>query len=300
MHWGNILHITVLKFKSELQLGAESSNIAGKLTMKAIILTAVCSLSVVAPLLADDTNVLGDDKSRVSYAIGMTLGQRWKADDVTNLDFALLVQGVKDAQGGGATLMTTEDVRKTLSQFSQQLATQQAKKRQELAEKNAKAGEAFLARNKEQKGVVTLPDGLQYKVITDGSGPSPAADDTVTVSYEGTSIDGKKFDSSDKAQVRVGGVIRGWSEALTRMKVGSKWQLFIPAELAYGPGGRPGIEPDSTLIFTVELLSIEHPQPVTSDIIKVPSAEEMKKGAKVEIIKPEDVQKAQQQSQATH
>ncbi|MGH7992247.1 MAG: FKBP-type peptidyl-prolyl cis-trans isomerase [Limisphaerales bacterium] len=269
--------------------------------MKAIILTAVCSLSVVAPLLAGDTNVLGDDKSRVSYAIGMMLGQRWEADDVTNLDFALLVQGVKDAQGGGATLMTTEDVHKTLTQFSQQLTAQQEKKRQELAEKNARAGEAFLARNKEKKGVVTLPDGLQYKAITDGSGPSPTADDTVTVSYEGKRVDGTTFDSSDKTQFRVGGVIPGWTEALTHMKVGSKWQLFIPSALAYGPYGRPPrIEPNSTLVFTVELLSIEHPQPVTSDIIKVPSAEEMKKGAKVEIIKPEDVQKAQQQSQATH
>ena len=155
--------------------------------MKAIILTAVCSLSVVAPLLADDTNVLGDDKSRVSYAIGMMLGQRWKADDVTNLDFALLVQGVKDAQGGGATLMTTEDVRKTLNQF----CTATARRRQRngarnLLKKTRRSAKRFWPENKEKKGVVTLPDGLQYKVITDGSGPSPAADDTVTVSYEGT------------------------------------------------------------------------------------------------------------------
>src|SRR5579859_3823350 len=248
--------------KRRLQFGGESSKLARKSTMKAIILSAVFSLSVVTPLLAGDTNVLGDDTSRVSYAIGMMLGQRWKADDVTNLDFKLLVQGVKDAQTGGATLMTTEDVRKTLTQFSQQLAAQREKQRQVLGEKNARVGEAFLARNKGKKGVVTLPDGLQYKVITDGSGPSPAADDTVTVSYEGTLIDGKKFDSSDKAQFRVGGVIPGWTEALTHMKVGSKWQLFVPSQLAYGPGGRPGIEPNSTLIFSVELLSIEHPQPV--------------------------------------
>lgn len=269
--------------------------------MKAIILTAVLSWSVVAPSLAGDTNTLGDDKSRVSYAIGMMLGQRWKADDVTNLDFALLVQGVKDVQAGGATLMTTEDVRKTLTQFSQQLAAQQEKKRQALGEKNARAGEAFLSRNKEEKGVVTMPDGLQYKVIAEGSGPSPAADDTVTVSYEGKLLDGTTFDRSDKTQFRVGGVIPGWTEALTHMKVGSKWQLFIPSALAYGPYGRPPkIEPNSTLIFTVELLAIQHPQPVTSDIIKVPSADEIKKGAKVEIIKPEDVEKAQQQAQPTH
>ena len=119
----------------------------------------------------------------------------------------------------------------------------------------------------------------------------------MTVSYEGKLIDGTKFDSSDQVQFRVGGVIRGWTEALTHMKAGAEWQLFIPSDLAYGPYGRPPrIGPDSVLVFTVELLSIQHPQPVTSDIIKVPSAEEMKKGAQVEIIKPGDVQKAQQAS----
>jgi len=182
-----------------------------------------------------------------------------------------------------------------LNQYDQELRKQAQKRFEETAEKNKQAGDAFLARNKEKKGVVTLPDGLQYKIITDGTGASPAASDTVTVKYEGRLLDETKFDSSEKTQFQVGGVIRGWTEALTHMKVGSKWELYIPSDLAYGPGGRPGIEPNSTLIFTVELLSMEHPQPVTSDIIKVPSAEEMKKGAKVEVIKPEDVQKTQQQ-----
>ena len=120
--------------------------------------------------------------------------------------------------------------------------------------------------------------------------------------YRGTLIDGTEFDHSDKAEFRVDRVIRGWSEALTRMKVGSQWRLFVPSELAYGQSGRPPrIEPNSVLIFDVELLSIKQPEPkapLTSDIIKVPSAEEMKNGAKVEVIKPQDLEKAQQQSQS--
>jgi FKBP-type peptidyl-prolyl cis-trans isomerase FklB len=264
--------------------------------MKAIILTAVFSFSILPALLAYDTNVLGNETKRVSYAIGMMYGQQLKSGEVTNLNYDLLVRGLKDAQGGGDTLLTTPEMRTTLTQFGQELRAQAEKRRQEAAEKNQKAGEAFLAKNKEKKGVVTLPDGLQYKIITAGSGASPDANDVVTVRYEGRLIDGTKFDSSEKTQFQVGGVIRGWTEALTHMKVGSKWDLFVPSDLAYGVAGRPPrIEPGSTLLFTVELLAIEHPQPVTSDIIKVPSADEIKRGAKVEIIKPEDAQKAQQQ-----
>ena len=136
----------------------------------------------------------------------------------------------------------------------------------------------------------------------------PAASDVVTVNYRGTLIDGTEFDSSYKrgqpAQFPVGGVIHGWTEALLKMNVGSKWKLFIPSELAYGENGQRGIPPNSVLIFEVELLAAQaqpqppaavNAQPLTSDIIKVPSAEEMKKGAKIEVIKPEDAQKIQQQ-----
>ena len=264
--------------------------------MKAIILTAVFSFSVLTPLLAYDTNVLGDEQLRVSYALGMMYGGQLKAGQVTNLNYSLILQGLKDAQGGGSTLLTTMEMRNTLNQFGRELQAQAMKRRQEAAEKNQKVGEAFLAENKGKAGVVTLPDGLQYKIISNGAGASPAANDIVTVSYEGRLIDGTQFDSSDKTQFQVGGVIRGWTEALTQMKVGSKWELYVPSELAYGDAGRPPrIEPGSTLIFTLELLAIQHPQPVTSDIIKVPSADEMKRGATVEIIKPEDAQKAQQQ-----
>jgi FKBP-type peptidyl-prolyl cis-trans isomerase FklB len=267
--------------------------------MKTIILTAIFSVTAAAPLLADDTTLSTNENTRVSYALGMYLGESWKAHDITNLDYDMLLRGLNDAESGGATLMTVPEMHNTLGQFQQKLARQQEQQRQELADKNLQISDAFLAKNKKEDGVVTLSDGLQYKVITEGSGPSPTNSDTVTVSYEGTLVDGTVFDSSDKATFQVGGVIPGWREALTRMKAGSQWKLFIPPDLAYGPYGRPPkIEPNAVLIFNLHLLSIEHPQPVTSDIIKVPSAEEMKKGAKVEIIKPEDVQKMQQQSQS--
>jgi FKBP-type peptidyl-prolyl cis-trans isomerase len=198
-------------------------------------------------------------------------------------------------------------MRETLAEYQKSLAAKQQKMREEAAAKNKADGEAFLAGNKTKPGVVTLPDGLQYKIITDGSGATPMMNDAVTVNYRGTFIDGKEFDSSAKtglpAQFTVGNVIHGWTEALMQMKVGSKWQLFVPSELAYGERGRPNIPPNTVLIFEVELISTEHQSPpapavsntpLTSDIIKVPSLEEMKKGAKIEVIKPEDAAKLQQ------
>jgi FKBP-type peptidyl-prolyl cis-trans isomerase len=166
--------------------------------------------------------------------------------------------------------------------------------------KNKTDGAAFLAANKSKPGVVTLPDGLQYVVITNGTGAMPTANDTVTVNYRGTFINGTEFDSSYKrgqpASFPVMGVIHGWTEALLQMRVGSKWQLFIPSDLAYGEPGRTGIPPNSTLIFDVELVSVQPPpqpqssapsasmQPLTSDIIKV-------QGTNVQVIKADDAAK---------
>ena len=173
------------------------------------------------------------------------------------------------------------------------------------AAKNKADGEAFLAANKSKEGVVTTDNGLQYKTIKEGDGPSPAATDTVTVNYKGTLIDGKEFDSGNGISFPLNGVIKGWTEGLQLMKAGGSTRFFIPSDLAYGPSGPPNIGPNSTLIFDVDLLSIKgkeqasanpaapvDPAPkqvVTSDIIKVPSAEEMKKGAKIEVIKKEDL-----------
>lgn len=173
----------------------------------------------------------------------------------------------------------------------------------DTAQKNKAAGEAFLTENKSKEGVTATNSGLQYKTIKEGNGPSPTASDTVTVNYKGTLIDGKEFDSGEGISFPLNGVIKGWTEGLQLMKSGGSTRFFIPSDLAYGPSGPPNIGPNSTLIFDVDLLSIKGKEGsvskqtqdapkkvVTSDIIKVPSAEELKKGAKIEVIKKEDLE----------
>ncbi len=271
---------------------------------KAIL--SLITLTIAAPVFADGTNQLADEKSRASYAIGMSIGSSMKANSI-DIDDAMFLKGLQDARNGGPTLLTQEEMRKVLTEFQASVRMKAQKRMAEEAAKNKSEGDAFLAANKTKAGVVELPDGLQYQVISSGAGAVPQATDTVTVNYSGTLLDGTEFDSSYKrgqpATFPVTGVIKGWTEALQKMPTGSKWKLFIPADLAYGPQGRPGIPPNSTLIFTVELLSIQAAQPpvspaqpLTSDIIKVPSAEEMKKGAKIEVIKPEDAAKMQSQT----
>jgi FKBP-type peptidyl-prolyl cis-trans isomerase FklB len=276
-------------------------------SMKKIIFGTVLCLGLAPVVWAENTNQLSDEKSRVSYAIGMMLGHNWQQQGL-EVDPEIAARAIKDVQSGGATLLTQAEMQDTLTAFQKEFKVKQQKMQAELAVTNKAAGAAFLATNKNNLGVNALPDGLQYIVITNGTGAVPAASDVVTVNYRGTLIDGTEFDSSYKrgqpAQFPVGGVIHGWTEALQKMNVGSKWKLFIPSELAYGENGQRGIPPNSVLIFEVELLAAQaqpqppaavNAQPLTSDIIKVPSAEEMKKGAKIEVIKPEDAQKLQQQ-----
>ena len=258
-------------------------------------------------LEAADNVDLTDQKAKVSYGIGMNLGMQWRQQEVP-IDPDLLMKGMKDAMEGNATLMTEEEMRNTLSAFQNQHRAQQMEKRKLQGEKNLADGEKFLAENKTKPGVVALPSGLQYKVIAEGAGESPAAHDQVTVNYRGKLIDGTEFDSSYKrgepATFGVSGVIKGWTEALQLMKPGAKWELYIPSALAYmerGSGAQIG--PNSTLIFDVELVSVKKqeppptPEPVTSDIIKVPSKEEMEKGAKIEVIKKEDLDKLMKEQQ---
>jgi FKBP-type peptidyl-prolyl cis-trans isomerase FklB len=171
------------------------------------------------------------------------------------------VQGIRDSLTGKKTLLTESEARETIMALQKDLQAKMQEKLKAQAEKNKKEGEAFLAENRGKKGVKTLPSGLQYKVITDGKGRSPLATDTVTVNYRGTLIDGTEFDNSYKrgqpATFPVNGVIKGWTEALQLMKEGSKWQLFIPSNLAYGErsaGGRIG--PNATLIFEVDLIKV--------------------------------------------
>jgi FKBP-type peptidyl-prolyl cis-trans isomerase FklB len=207
-------------------------------------------------------SALKTEKDKVSYAIGMNVGANFKRQGI-DVDPNLFMQGIKDATSGGKTLLTEDEERAVLTQYQGELRAKMQEEAKQAAETNKKAGEEFLAANKSKEGVVTLPSGLQYKILKEGNGPKPTASDTVECNYRGTLINGTEFDSSYKrgqpAKFPVTGVIKGWTEALQLMPVGSKWQLFIPSDLAYGERGTPGgeIGPNSTLIFEVELLGIE-------------------------------------------
>ena len=204
---------------------------------------------------------LTTDKEKGSYALGMNIGRGLSKQPV-DLDPAAVARGLQDAMSGAKPELTDEEAAADLAQLQDQVKKATEAKMQELAAENQKAGAAFLAENKTKEGVVTLPSGLQYKVLTAGTGPKPAATDTVVCQYKGTLLDGTEFDSSYKrgqpATFAVGRVIKGWTEALQLMPVGSKWQLFIPAELAYGERGAGNvIPPNATLVFEVELVSIQ-------------------------------------------
>jgi len=201
------------------------------------------------------------EKERVSYAIGMNVGTGLHKQDI-DVDPNLLLQGLKDALSGGKTLMSDEEVRATFTQLQATIKAKQEEKMKVVGESNKKEGDTFLAANKTKQGVVALPSGLQYKVLQQGTGAKPTAADTVVCNYKGTLINGTEFDSSYKrgepATFPVGRVIKGWTEALQLMPSGSKWQLFIPPDLAYGERGAGNdIGPNATLIFEVELVSIQ-------------------------------------------
>lgn len=285
--------------------------------MKTIVLILALGLSAAAPLLADVTNVLADARSRTSYAIGIAVGRnlaRTLQMQDLQVDPDLVTRAVRDVLCSNATLLTPDEVQQTLATLQTEVQTRAQAKQRELAVTNLALAEAFLAANKTNAGVVTLPDGLQYKVITQGDGEIPGDGNVVSANFHCTLLDGTEFESSPAGkpvQISVGSIFPGWREAFKLMKAGSKWRLFIPPGLAFGANGlAPRVPPNSALILDVELVSIERPNPpsaaapappanppLTSDIIKVPSAEELKKGAKVEIIKPEDIQKLQQQQQ---
>jgi FKBP-type peptidyl-prolyl cis-trans isomerase FklB len=209
-------------------------------------------------------SALKTQKDKVSYAIGMNIGTTLHRQSV-DVDPKVVAQGLQDALSGGKTLLSEDEARATLTDLQNEMRKKQQEKMQAAAESNKKEGSAFLAANKAKEGVVTLPSGLQYKVLTPGTGPKPGTADSVACNYKGTLIDGKEFDSSYKRgqpmTFRVGGVIKGWTEALQLMPVGSKWQLFIPPDLAYGDRGQGPGGPNSTLVFEVELLSIQPATP---------------------------------------
>ena len=204
---------------------------------------------------------LKTQKEKFSYAIGMKMGVNFKKQAVP-VDANIMARGIKDALAGGKTLLTDDEAQAAIMDVQKQMQAKMQEKAKEAGDANKKEGEAFLAANKGKEGVVALPSGLQYKIEKAGTGPKPTANDSVVCNYRGTLIDGKEFDSSYKrgqpATFPVTGVIKGWTEALQLMPVGSKWQLFIPADLAYGDrGAGADIGPGATLVFEVELMSIE-------------------------------------------
>ncbi len=213
---------------------------------------------------AQETPALSSQKDKLSYALGMDLGGQFKKNSV-DVDVDLFIKGLKDALANSKTLLTETEARAALTELQNEMRKKAMEAMKVAGDKNKKEGEEFLAGNKSKEGVVTLDSGLQYKILQAGNGKKPTADDTVICNYKGTLIDGTEFDSSYKrnqpATFPVKGVIKGWTEALQLMPVGSKWQLFIPSSLAYGERGAGGaIGPNATLIFEVELLSIKEPE----------------------------------------
>jgi FKBP-type peptidyl-prolyl cis-trans isomerase FklB len=222
--------------------------------MKLRVIAVLGILFLASQVNAQEKVVLKNQKEKVSYSIGLNIGKNLGSDlkrQSIDVDPNLVAKGIQDALSGANPLLSSEEIQETMVAFQK-----------EMSEKQKKRGEAFLAENKKKEGVKTLPSGLQYKVVKAGSGKKPKSNDTVTVHYRGTLIDGTEFDSSLRrgkpATFPVSGVIPGWTEGLQLMEEGAKWQLFIPPNLAYGERGAGGlIGPNATLIFDVELISIE-------------------------------------------
>ncbi|NCC25781.1 MAG: FKBP-type peptidyl-prolyl cis-trans isomerase [Deltaproteobacteria bacterium] len=203
---------------------------------------------------------LESQKNRVSYGIGMDIGTNLREQEL-DIDVEALVEGLRVSYAGQDTRMTLDEVREALMALQQEMMERQQQKTEAASAENLKVGQEFLAKNQEREGVVVLPSGLQYEVLEEGSGISPTDKDFVQVHYRGTLVDGTEFDSSyareKPAVFPVNGVIKGWTEALQLMKPGSKWKVYVPADLAYGERqAGPIIGPNSALVFDVELLAV--------------------------------------------
>jgi len=226
-----------------------------------LLITVLSIVLLADTAIAGENIVLEKKNDKISYCIGMDIGKSLKKQPI-DINPEILAQGIKDAFSGVKPLLTEEEFRNIMTNFKKEMMDKQRAHLKTLGEKNKKEGETFLAENKKKEDVVTLPSGLQYKVINEGKGEIPKLTDTVTVHYRGTLIDGSEFDSSYRrgqpATFKVNGVIAGWTEALQLMKVGSKWRIFVPSNLAYGErGAGREIGPNATLTFNVELLSIK-------------------------------------------
>jgi FKBP-type peptidyl-prolyl cis-trans isomerase FklB len=225
-----------------------------------MLATAMVLLTPFAALAQDAAPELKTDKDKLSYALGMNFGENFKKQGL-DVDPAVFAKAFAEAFNTGKTAMSEEDMKTVLTAAAQDIRKKQAAEQAVKSDQAQKDGEKFLADNKTKDSVVALPSGLQYKILKQGTGEKPGPEDTVVCNYKGTLIDGTEFDASEKhggpATFPVKGVIAGWTEALQLMPVGSKWQLFVPSNLAYGAQGPPGIGPNATLIFEVELVSIQ-------------------------------------------
>jgi FKBP-type peptidyl-prolyl cis-trans isomerase FklB len=224
-------------------------------------LLTVVMMSLPALTCAQEAPPLKTDKDKLSYAMGMDLGSQLKTGSV-DIDAAVFGRALRDALSGSKTLMTEDEAKAIITELQKAMMVKQAAAAKVVGEKNKAEGDAFLAANKAKEGVVTLPSGLQYKVLTAGTGKQPTAEDTVVCQYRATLISGKEVDSSytrgQPLTFPVKGVIKGWTEVLQHMPVGSKWQVFIPSNLAYAErGAGADIGPNATLIFEIELVAIK-------------------------------------------
>ena len=216
---------------------------------------------LLTPVIAGAAKGLDTLEQKASYSFGVDFAKRLKQQGI-DLDISALNHGIKDQASGNKLAFEEGEMTQFKAEYTQQLRTKLMQEQQQLSAKNLEAGKQFLTQNAKKEGVVTTASGLQYKVVKSGNGETPQADDTVTTNYRGTLIDGREFDSSysrgQPASFPVKGVIKGWTEALQLMKVGDKWELYIPSELAYGAAQRSElIQPNSTLVFELELLSIK-------------------------------------------
>lgn len=227
--------------------------------MKRLVLLPL--LLTAGQLIAMPANAvqLTTDSAKQSYSIGYDFGQNIQ-QNLSDIELKLFVNGLEDAFQKKAPQMKKEDMAAAIQTYREKLMAKQQKEQEAKSLSNKKAGDEFLAANKTKKDIVTLPSGLQYRVLADGTGKKPSAEDTVTVHYRGTLVNGEEFDSSyrrnEPATFAVSGVIKGWTEALQLMKEGAKWQLFIPQQLAYGERGMGAIGPNELLIFEVELIKV--------------------------------------------
>ena len=227
--------------------------------MRWMLMFVMLFLPVVAA--AQEAPALKTEKDKLSYAMGMDLGNQLKSRSV-NIDPAIFAQALKDALSGGKTLLTDAEAKAVITELQKAMLVKQAAEAKVAGDKNKAEGDAFMAANKAKEGVISLPSGIQYKVLTAGTGKQPTIEDTVVCQYRGTLIGGKEFDSSYKtgqpATFPLKKVIKGWSEVLQLMPVGSKWQVVIPPALAYGERGMGAdIGPNATLVFEIELVAIK-------------------------------------------